>query len=66
MEQNKYEESLEQDLLSLKECQIAKGVESCFKCDEILGCEVRNKYVDSVYSSMNKGSGGFFEFETEG
>lgn len=32
------------------------------KCDFILECELREIYVKAVYESMNKGSGGGFEF----
>jgi len=43
-------------------CQREKGVESCLKCEKILGCETRQDYVKKVYESMNKGQGGGFEF----
>jgi len=32
------------------------------KCIKILECEIRDKYIKAVYESMNKGSGGGFEF----
>ena len=43
-------------------CQKEHGVDSCMKCEKILGCEVRNDYVKKVYESMSKGEGGGFEF----
>ncbi|WP_457596440.1 hypothetical protein [Hydrogenimonas sp.] len=43
-------------------CQKEHGVESCMKCEKVIGCEVRNDYVKKVYESMNKGQGGGFEF----
>ena len=43
-------------------CQKEHNVDSCMKCEKILGCEVRNDYVKKVYESMNKGQGGGFEF----
>jgi len=46
----------------LIECQKNKKVQSCLKCLEIIGCEIRNEYVKRVYESMNKGQGGGFEF----
>ena len=47
---------------SLQACQKEHNVDSCMKCEKILGCEVRNDYVKKVYESMNKGQGGGFEF----
>ena len=46
----------------LQACQKEHIVDSCMKCEKILGCEVRNDYVKKVYESMNKGQGGGFEF----
>ena len=43
-------------------CQKEQGVESCMKCEKIIGCEIRNDYVKKVYESMSKGEGGGFEF----
>jgi hypothetical protein len=43
-------------------CQKEHGVDSCMKCDKVIGCEVRNDYVKKVYESMSKGEGGGFEF----
>ncbi len=60
--QDKWQIALDEEVKVLKECQISKSVDSCLKCEKILGCEVRDKYVKVVYESMNKGSGGGFEF----
>jgi len=46
----------------LLECQNTQGVDSCMKCQKILECDVRREYVNAVYESMNKGTGGGFEF----
>jgi len=46
----------------LEECQREKKLDSCSKCDKLLDCDIRDSYVRSVYDSMNKGSGGGFEF----
>jgi len=54
--------ALEKKLQELKECQIKEGLNSCMKCPKVLECELRANYVKAVYSSMNKGSGGGFEF----
>lgn len=53
---------LEAKIKELNECQNSKGFESCNPCDQFFGCELRKKYVLAVYESMNKGSGGGFEF----
>ena len=59
---DEWEEELERQLLILQECQSQKELDSCMKCAEILECEVRLNYVNAVYESMNKGTGGGFEF----
>jgi len=46
----------------LLECQESSGVDSCMKCQKILECDIRKEYVNAVYESMNKGTGGGFEF----
>jgi hypothetical protein len=57
-----YEEKLDASKQTLQECQTSKGVESCLKCTEIIGCPIRTLYVRSVYESMSKGSTGGFDF----
>ena len=59
---DRWEEALVQKLEELRTCQQEKGLESCLKCEAILECEVRKQYVNAVYESMNKGTGGGFEF----
>ncbi|NPA73851.1 MAG: hypothetical protein GXO12_03995 [Epsilonproteobacteria bacterium] len=61
-ELDEFELKLEQKSKILKECQKEKGLDSCLKCDKIIGCETRNEYVKAVYDSMNKGQSGGFEF----
>ena len=53
---------LEQKIKEVKECQISNNLETCTPCDKFFDCELRKKYVITVYSSMNKGSTGGFEF----
>ena len=60
--QSKYDIKLQEELKTLKACQANNSVNSCTKCPKIIGCEVRIKYVQAVYTSMNKGKGGGFEF----
>ncbi len=53
---------LDQKLKELQECQTLKDFKSCNSCEQFFDCELRKKYVIAVYESMNKGSGGGFEF----
>ncbi len=59
---DKWELNLEEKTIELKECQEKNGVKSCLECSKLLDCEIRDSYVHAVYSSMNKGSSGGFEF----
>ncbi|WP_292654878.1 hypothetical protein [Nitratifractor sp.] len=59
---DKWEEALAQKLETLKACQQEKGLKSCLNCEAIVQCEIRTEYVNAVYESMNKGTGGGFEF----
>jgi hypothetical protein len=54
--------ALKQKKAELEVCQREHGVQSCMKCDVLLSCELREAYVKAVYDSMNKGTGGGFEF----
>jgi len=42
-----------QSLQELKECQASKYMNSCFKCSQMLVCDIRKQYVKDVYLSMN-------------
>lgn len=59
---DQWQKALEEELQKLKMCQKSKNVDSCLKCDLTLNCEIRKSYILAVYESMNKGSGGGFEF----
>ena len=54
--------ALRQKKTELENCQKEHGVTSCMKCEKLLDCELREAYVKAVYDSMNKGTGGGFEF----
>ena len=54
--------ALDNELKVLKQCQEQNSVDSCMKCTKVLECAIRDKYIKAVYESMNKGSGGGFEF----
>jgi len=53
---------LAQKKTELEQCQVQHQVKSCFQCDKLLDCTVRDSYIKSVYDSMSKGKGGGFEF----
>lgn len=61
--ENEFDEELETKLQELTNCQNSNGVDSCLKCEKIIGCAIRNHYVDTVYKSMNSGSNGEFDFD---
>jgi len=61
-ELDKFEQHLEGMIQQLKECQQNKNVDSCSKCENYIGCQLRDDYVKSVYNSMSKGDTGGFEF----
>jgi hypothetical protein len=59
---DKWELALIKEKDNLKECQTSQGLNSCIPCEKIFNCDIRKTYVKAVYESMNKGSGGGFEF----
>ena len=59
---DQWEQAREEAKARLQACQKEHHLNSCMKCEKILGCEIRNDYVKKVYESMNKGQGGGFEF----
>ncbi len=59
---DKWEEARREAKQKLLACQNERNVDSCLKCEKIIGCEIRSDYVKKVYESMSKGEGGGFEF----
>jgi len=59
---NKYTLALEEEKTLIQTCQKQKNINSCMRCDLIVGCKKRINYVQAVYNSMNHGKGGGFEF----
>ena len=59
---DKWEEARHEAKKKLIACQEERNVDSCLKCEKIIGCEIRSDYVKKVYESMSKGEGGGFEF----
>ena len=57
-----YEQKRDEERLKVESCQEEKKINSCLVCSEVVGCEIRRRYVVAVYESMNKGVGGGFEF----
>ena len=53
---------LDKKLAELKTCQESNSLKTCSDCGKFFECELRKRYVKSVYESMNKGAGGGFEF----
>lgn len=62
IQMDKWEEALEIEIEKLNNCQFQRGIESCLRCSLILDCLLRKEYIKAVYESMNKGTGGGFEF----
>ncbi|EFR47895.1 hypothetical protein HCMG_00068 [Helicobacter canadensis MIT 98-5491] len=54
--------NLQENTKILQECQREQNFSSCLLCQKVLNCAIRNRYVNAVYLSMNKGNGGNFEF----
>lgn len=59
---DEWEIKLDNMLVELKNCQESNTLNSCTPCSQFFECELRKKYILAVYESMNKGSGGGFEF----
>ncbi|MBN2871166.1 MAG: hypothetical protein JXK04_09470 [Campylobacterales bacterium] len=57
-----FEKRLQEATETLRGCQQEHGLESCYPCPECVGCEIRAKYVRTVYESMSKGETGGFDF----
>ena len=61
-EKDEWELALDKKLEELKACQKEMELKSCLECEKVFECELRESYVKAVYESMNKRSGGGFEF----
>lgn len=66
-QKDQWEQNLEKVKIELNSCQMSlHKKQSCqpnnIFCDSFFDCDLRKKYVVAVYESMNKGSGGGFEF----
>jgi hypothetical protein len=61
-ESNPFEERLSGMIAKVQQCQKDKSLDSCMKCDKLIGCDLRKEYVQTTYESMSKGEIGGFEF----
>jgi len=59
---DKWQLALDVQIKQLQSCQDDKNLSSCSLCSEFIPCPIRQSYIKAVYESMNKGSGGGFEF----
>ena len=59
---DKWELALDIQVQVVQQCQNDRNLSSCSSCSEFIQCPTRQTYIKSVYESMNKGSGGGFEF----
>ena len=59
---DRFEEKLSKSREELERCQKERQLDSCLSCEEWKECEIRKRYVQSVYESMSKGKEGGFEF----
>jgi len=59
---DEWELALKTEKIKLEKCQKEQQLDSCFKCQKLLECSIRDAYVHAVYNSMSKGAGGGFEF----
>ncbi|MFV0481569.1 MAG: hypothetical protein ACK5LP_06260 [Campylobacteraceae bacterium] len=57
-----YSPELKIEIENIQKCQEEKEVKSCFTCKNFYDCEIRKKYVQTVYDSMSHGESGGFEF----
>jgi hypothetical protein len=62
LESNSFEERLSAMIAKVQQCQKDKGLDSCMKCEKLIGCDLRKEYVQTTYESMSKGEIGGFEF----
>lgn len=57
-----FEAKLDEAMNALLACQKEHALESCYGCEKTIGCELRGRYVRTVYESMSKGETGGFDF----
>lgn len=58
----RYSAELKIEIENIQNCQNSKNKTSCFECESLFDCEIRKRYVKTVYDSMSHGESGGFEF----
>ena len=43
-------------------CQNSHGFTSCFNCEKLLDCAIRDAYVENTYKMLSKGENSDFDF----
>ncbi|MBQ9292634.1 MAG: hypothetical protein IJ211_05135 [Campylobacter sp.] len=61
-EKDSYEIEFDKKTQILLDCQQNFGIDSCFKCEKILDCQIRDDYVKATFENMSKGQSGGFDF----
>lgn len=46
----------------LEICQNSRGFTSCFNCEKLLDCAIRDAYVENTYKMLSKGENSDFDF----
>ncbi len=46
----------------LEICQNSHGFTSCFNCEKLLYCAIRDAYVENTYKMLSKGENSDFDF----
>ena len=59
---NNYEEIQQEMLKKVQTCQKDHDLKTCFDCDKLLDCELRDEYVKATYEYLSEGKQGDFDF----
>jgi hypothetical protein len=62
MQRDEFDILLDEEIEKIQLCQKNNNLDSCLPCENLIGCETRNRYVNTVYKSMNKNKESGFDF----
>ena len=63
MEKNtKFQADFDNAKNELEICQNSHGFTSCFNCEKLLDCAIRDAYVENTYKMLSKGENSDFDF----
>jgi hypothetical protein len=63
MENNtKFQADFDNAKNELEICQNSHGFTSCFNCEKLLDCAIRDAYVENTYKMLSKGENSDFDF----